>query len=87
MAATLHDPRYKTLIGLLVDARIEAGLSQTALAERLGRPQSFIGKIETLERRVDALELFDLLAALGLSADVFAKEAAQLIGSRRVRKK
>lgn len=83
MAATLHDPRYRTLIKRLVELRVAAGLSQTTLAERVGRPQSYIGKLETLERRLDALELFDLLAALGASADKFAKELAPLLARRR----
>lgn len=87
MAATLHDPRYRTLIGLLVEARMSAGLSQDVLAQRLGRPQSFIGKIETLQRRLDALELFDLLVALELSPEQFAKVAAPRIQSRRIRGK
>ena len=87
LAATLHDPRYRTLIGLLVEARLAAGLSQAELGERLDRPQSFIGKIETLQRRLDALELFDLVSALDLSADVFAAKAAPKLGGRRSRQK
>lgn len=87
MAATLHDPRYRTLIDLLVEARLAAGMSQAELAERVSRPQSFIGKIETLQRRLDALELFDLLAALDLSADSFAAGAAPKIGRRSRQKR
>lgn len=76
MAATLHDPRYKVLIRALTDARKAAGLSQQDLAELLGRPQSYIGKLETFERRLDALELFDLIAALSLPAGRFASDMA-----------
>jgi len=72
LAATLHDPRYKVLIRALVDARKAAGLSQQELADRVGKPQSYIGKIETNERRLDALELFDLLEALSTSAGRFS---------------
>jgi Predicted transcriptional regulator with C-terminal CBS domains len=76
LAATLHDPRYKVLIRALTDARRAAGLSQQDLAELLGRPQSYIGKLETFERRLDALELFDLLSALSLPAGRFASDMA-----------
>lgn len=86
VAASLHDPRYKEVIDLLVAARIEAGLSQDALARRLGRPQSYIGKIETHERRLDALELFDLLEALGISPGPFAIMAASKVSSGRKRR-
>lgn len=82
MAATLHDPRYRRLIELVVEARKEAGLTQEALAERVGRPQSFLGKVETFQRRLDALELFDLLSALGLDAGDFAASAQAKLGSR-----
>ena len=34
-----------------------AGLNQVKLAEKLGRPQSFVSKIEKGDRRIDVLEL------------------------------
>lgn len=82
MASTLHDPRYRQLIDLLVAARKEAGLTQDGLSARLGRPQSFLGKIETFQRRLDALELFDLLEALGLPPARFAARAESALGPR-----
>ncbi len=41
----------------LRDARHVAGLSQAQTARRLGRPQSFVSKCESGERRVDVVEL------------------------------
>ncbi len=87
LAATLHDPRYRALITLLTEARIDAGLSQDALARRLDRPQSFVGKIETLQRRVDALELFDIIEALELDPSEFAGVAASRIGAKKRRQR
>lgn len=87
MAATLHDPRYQELIDLLTKARIDAGLSQDALARRLDRPQSFIGKIETYQRRVDALELFDIIEALELDPSKFAGLASSRVGAKKARKR
>lgn len=83
MAATLHDPRYKRLVRLLKQAREDAGLSQETLGRRLKRPQSYLGKIETYQRRLDALELFDLLEAMDLDPGSFAERAAAEIGKRR----
>jgi len=56
MAGTLHTKEYKTLIGALVAARAERGLSQAELAKFLKRPPSFVAKVELCERRLDVLE-------------------------------
>ncbi|MBI1186481.1 MAG: helix-turn-helix domain-containing protein [Alphaproteobacteria bacterium] len=87
MAATLHDPRYKVLVSALAKARRDAGLSQQALGERLDRPQSFVGKVETRERRLDALELFDYLDALGVPAGDFVADLAPHIKPRGRRRR
>ena len=44
------------MMELLVAARDKAGLTQVQLAERLGKPQSFISKYETGERLLDVIE-------------------------------
>jgi len=38
------------------EARKRAGLNQAKLAKRLGKPQSYVSKFETGERRLDVLE-------------------------------
>ena len=54
---------YERLRVKLRIARIEAGLTQVEVAGTLGKPQSFVSKIETGERRVGFLEL-QLLARI-----------------------
>ncbi|NLH11465.1 MAG: helix-turn-helix transcriptional regulator [Holophagae bacterium] len=56
----------KQLRNLLAQARVAAGLTQLALAETLGRPQSFVSKYEHGERRLDIGELIEVAMALGL---------------------
>ncbi len=51
-----HQMEYKKLIQALVDARKCAGITQEELAKRLRKPQSFVSKYETYERRLDVLE-------------------------------
>ena len=58
------DPARRLLLELLRNFRLEAGLTQTALASRLRRPQSFVSKIETGERRLDLVELAEYCRAL-----------------------
>ena len=57
---------------LLREMRDQAGLSQVALAGRIGRPQSFVSKYETGARRLNVVELFEVCAACGLTLSRFA---------------
>ena len=65
MPRSRHSPRYLRLTGLLVQARANAGLSQVDLAARLGRPQSFVSKYESGERRLDVVEFIEVIEAIG----------------------
>ena len=49
--------------------RREANLTQTELANRIGKPQSYVSKIEIGERNLLVSEFFSYARALGLSAD------------------
>ena len=48
--------------------RQERGISQRELAERLGKPRSFVSKIEGRERRIDIVEFVAFAEALGFEA-------------------
>lgn len=74
MPRSRSSPRYARLAQLLTEAREAAGLTQVQLASRLRRPQSFVSKIESGERRIDLIELLEIADAIG--ADV-----GDLIGS------
>ena len=52
-----HGPAYKALGKRLRHARQSAGFTQAQSAHRLGKPQSFISKCESGERRLDIIEL------------------------------
>lgn len=62
---TLSSPAYQKLRELLTAARDEAKVTQTELARRLGRPQSFVSKYETGERSLDVIEFVAVCEALG----------------------
>ena len=53
------------MLALIRQLRVDAGLNQTELGERLGHPQSWVSKIEVGERRIDVEELRQLCVALG----------------------
>jgi len=67
------DP-YKKVRELLIRERKRAGLSQAALAERLGKPQSYVSKCELGERRVDVVEFVEIADALGVDAAALVEE-------------
>lgn len=62
-------PDYRAAISALKETRVALGVSQRELARRLGKPPSFVNKIEQLERRLDILEFIAIAEALGLQAD------------------
>ena len=70
-----HSSRYKEFLKRLRAARREAGLTQVAVARRLGQPQSFMSKCETGERRLDIVELSDLAELYGKPLAYFVSVA------------
>tara|TARA_R110001592_G_scaffold125262_2_gene334826 strand:- start:2182 stop:2436 length:255 start_codon:yes stop_codon:yes gene_type:complete len=70
----LHTHRQRILLDLLRKIRKEAGFRQDDVAERLGRPQSFVSKYESGERRLDILELYDVCGALGVTLNNFVEK-------------
>lgn len=53
----IHTPEHKRMRERLREAREAAGMTQEKVAEHLGKPQSFVSKVETGERRIDPTEL------------------------------
>lgn len=53
----MHSEDYRQVIKRLKEARLDAGLSQQNVADKLGKPQSYISKIESGERRLDVAEI------------------------------
>ena len=49
--------RYRNFLERLRQARHDARLTQVQVSRKLRRPQSFVSKCESGERRVDAVEL------------------------------
>jgi cyanate lyase len=60
-----HTLAYRALIDALVDARKAAKLTQHGLAAHLGKPQSYVAKVENRERRLDVIEFIHIVRALG----------------------
>jgi transcriptional regulator with XRE-family HTH domain len=66
---SLQSITYRELRRLLVEARTAAALTQAEVARRLGRPQSFVSKYESGERRLDIAEFLRVCKAIGIAPD------------------
>lgn len=65
MPKTIFEGDHRHLVEVLIQARKAAGLTQTDIAERIGRDQTFISLIERGQRRVDVIEFISLAKAIG----------------------
>jgi transcriptional regulator with XRE-family HTH domain len=53
----IYSEPYQKFLVRLRQARKESGLTQTQVAEIFSKPQSYVAKCESGERRVDIVEL------------------------------
>lgn len=67
MGKSTYSEKYKAVIEKLKDIRMEHRWTQEEVSAKLGKPQSYISKIERGERRLDIIELKEL-------ADLYKKE-------------
>lgn len=59
-------PEQHKIVGrVLAAARKKHGVTQVEMANRLGKPQSFVSAYEAGQRRVDVLELMRIADAIG----------------------
>ena len=67
MPNPLHRYQYELLRKMLVESREQARLTQTQVAQRLGKPQSYISKYERGERRLDFTEFLEIADVLAIN--------------------
>lgn len=65
MRKSLRTPEQIAFCELLIAARRKADLRQQQVADRLGKPQSFVAKYEGGERRLDVIEFIGIARAIG----------------------
>ncbi|EGT7585134.1 helix-turn-helix transcriptional regulator [Salmonella enterica] len=64
--SSIYSDEYQLVINTLRNERIKKGLTQKQFADLLGKPQSFISKVESGERRLDFVEFIHLARLLSL---------------------
>jgi ribosome-binding protein aMBF1 (putative translation factor) len=73
MSKSIYSKDYRNVIENLKKARLDAGLKQSDVAQKLKKPQSYISKIERGERRVDITELKELAGIYKKDINYFVK--------------
>ena len=63
----VYDPQYIEFVAKLRAARKAKNFTQGELAALLRKPQSYVSKVETCERRIDVVEAARWCAVLGVS--------------------
>lgn len=58
---------------MLVEARKKSGLSQQEVADRLGRPQTYVSKCELGTRRMDVIEFLEIAQVIGFDPIAFLR--------------
>lgn len=82
--SSLFPEFYDRALDELVRARRKAAVTQTTLANQLGRPQSFVAKYEAKERRLDMAEFVMIARLLGADSHKLLK-AAEMVSPGEAR--
>ena len=73
MKKNIRLDQQKRLLVLLRGIRVDAGLTQSELASRLSRDQTFVSKYESGERRLDILEIREVCQVIGIDFVAFIR--------------
>ncbi len=80
MSSPARSRKYRRFIAQLRAARLSAGITQQDVARELGKPQSYVSKCESEERRVDIVELNAFAKLYGKSLKFFLRKPRQWVG-------
>ncbi|HMF56337.1 MAG TPA: helix-turn-helix transcriptional regulator [Pyrinomonadaceae bacterium] len=67
------------MVTLLRGMRVEAGMTQTELAARIGKDQAYVSRYESGQRRLDVLEVREVCQAIGITLEDFVKRLEKVL--------
>ncbi|MDD4477317.1 MAG: helix-turn-helix transcriptional regulator [Patescibacteria group bacterium] len=73
MPKTIRTSEYKQVVERLKQARLDVGLTQKEVSDKIKKPQSYVSKVEAGEQRLDILELKLFAKLYSKSLDYFIK--------------
>ncbi|HAU58289.1 MAG TPA: transcriptional regulator [Comamonadaceae bacterium] len=74
----LYQARYVKLRDELAQMRLQAGMTQSELARRMGKAQSFVSKVETGERYVEVLDFLRWCEMSGTDAGLVLQRVKEV---------
>ena len=76
---SISSHEYDTFRRCMIAARKEAQLTQESLAKSIQKPQSFIAKYESGERRLDVVEFIVITRVIGVDPCTILRKVEQQI--------
>lgn len=73
MPRDLYKDEHQKIVDRLKEARLATGLGQVDVADKLGRTQSYVSKIESGQRRFDVLQLKEFAKVYKKDLEFFLK--------------
>lgn len=83
MKKSINTREAKLVAEMLYQLRVSMGLRQSDLAKKLQMPQSFVSKLESGERRIDIIELRNILKHLNTNIVEFATALEKKLNETR----
>ena len=80
---SLSNKKQKVFLELLYQVRVNSGLRQIDLAQKLNVNQSFVSKIESGERRIDIIELIEICESIDVNIVDFIKKLEQKLNESK----
>jgi transcriptional regulator with XRE-family HTH domain len=74
MRKSIYSRQQAALCAFLKRARKGSGLTQSQMAAKLKKPQSFVAKYELGERRLDFVEVMEILDLLDVEIESLGQE-------------
>lgn len=71
-ARSRFSDEYGLLLKRLIEIRLEAGITQKQVAERIGKSPSHVSMCENREREISIMDLFRWCEAIGISFSEFS---------------
>jgi transcriptional regulator with XRE-family HTH domain len=78
MKKSIFSEPYTLFRARLINARGKKGLTQAEVAQKLGKPQSYVSKYERGERRLDVVEFLSVARILEIEPSAILKELEKL---------
>ncbi|MFA6077516.1 MAG: helix-turn-helix transcriptional regulator [Candidatus Paceibacterota bacterium] len=74
MPRAIYTKDHNEIVERLKKARLKAGFGQVEVAEKLGKTQSYVSKIESGQRRFDVLQLKEFAKIYKKKIDYFISD-------------